>query len=412
MKAVNLKRYPHLLALLPVGFLLCAAVFNYVVDPYRMFSSDHATLYSNYPALHPNLRLHKAYQVNLQKPDTIVLGTSKAIQGIPLDHAYFDGKSMYNLAAPLASMREIYQLFMHAQSNRPLEDVVFVMDFLSFNVKARVDGPAAGYVEARLKTPLNKNIYWPDYLAATVSADALKSSFNVIIPTSDPSHRVLNGRGGREHDEITSRLSDGGHRSNSQKIESFFVDSVLLAAPHRQFALANNQDNSLVWFEKLVTESLQSNIRTTLLVSPSHMRYWALLYQAGLWPQYEQWKKQLVVINEKVAEKLNKSPLPLWDFSLPNDITTERFPIAGDSDTRMKYYYEAVHFNQHTGAMLLDRISGQASAALPENFGVPLNKVSLPAILEASHTGVQAFRSQFPNTVEELLKALPENRGK
>jgi len=184
------KRYPYLVVLVPALALLCIAILNYVVDPYRIFSSDTDALYSNYPALHSNLRLHKAYQVNLQKPDTIILGTSKAIQGIPLNHTYFKGKSTYNLAAPLASMREIYGLFMHAQANNRLKEVVFVVDFLSFNVNARVDGPAAGFVESRLKTPLVQSMYWQDYLAAIASADALRSSIDVIVPADNPSHRL------------------------------------------------------------------------------------------------------------------------------------------------------------------------------------------------------------------------------
>jgi len=404
----TLKNYPLLLALVPVLALVCVALLNYFVDPYRIFSSDKSALYSDYPALHPNLRLHKAYQVNYQKPDTIILGTSKAIQGVPLDHSYFNEKSVYNLAAPLASMREIHHLLLHAQSNKPLKEVIFVIDFLSFNVLARTDGPAAGFVEGRLKNPNDTSVYWPDYLAATISADALKASVSVLRPADSPSHRVLNGRGGRADDEIASRLSDGGHRSNSQKIEAFFVDSVLLAAPYRRYATSSKQDDSLVWFERFVDEAQRLGMKTTLIIGPSHTRYWELLNQGGLWQQFEQWKSAMVSINDKIAKKYYKPELPLWDFTLPNAITNEVFPAAGDSDTKMQYYYEAVHFNQYTGALMLDRISDQVKEPLPENFGVILNNDSLSRIHAELRDGLQHYREQHPDSLDELQQALPE----
>lgn len=404
----SIKNYCLLLAGIPVLVLVCVAVLNYLVDPYRLFTSDKSALYSNYPALHPNLRLHKAYQVNQQKPDTIILGTSKAIQGVPLNHAYFEDKAVYNLAAPLASMREIHHLLLHAQTNNPLKEVIFVVDFLSFNVLARTDGPAAGYVEARLKNAGSTSPYWPDFLAATVSADALKASVAVLRPSENALHRVLNGLGGREDDEIASRLNDGGHRSNSQKIERFFVDSVLLAAPHRRFATTNGQDDSLFWFERFIDEVQRLNIKTTLIVGPSHTRYWELLYQGGLWPQYEKWKASLVSINHRVAIAHSKDELPLWDFTLPNTITSELFPDAGDSETKMKYYYEAVHFNQHSGGLILDRIGGLASDNVPANFGVLLNEASLPRVTADIRLGLQQFREREPGSVKELLLALPK----
>lgn len=403
-----LKNYSLFLCVIPVLVLIGIAVLNYFVDPYRLFSSDKNALYSEYPALHANLRLHKTYQVNRQKPDTIILGTSKAIQGVPLEHPYLADKAFYNLSAPLASMREIYQLLLHAQSNQPLKEVLFFVDFLSFNVLARADGPAAGFVESRLKQSDNSAPYWPDYLAATVSADALSASFAVLQPDAAPSHRVLNGLGGRENGEIASRLSDGGHRSNSQKIERFFVDSVLLAAPYREFATADEKDDSLLWFERFVDTAQQLNIKATLIVAPSHTRYWELLNQGGLWPQYEQWKTAMVSINRKVAQLHSKPELSFWDFTLPNAITNEVFPVAGDSDTQMQFYYEAIHFNQRTGGLILDRISGDAKADLPENFGVPLNIESLPGINAEVRRGLQQFRERHPQSVEELLLALPK----
>lgn len=365
-----------------------------------------------------------------------------------LDYCQFVTFFPQLIAGPIVHHHEMMPQFQqttilaNVRENLSVGLSIFIIDFLSFNVLARADGPAAGYVEGRLKTLEDSSRYWPDYLAATVSADALTASMSVLRTSENPTHRVLNGRGGREDKEIDSRLSDGGHRTNSQKIERFFVDSVLLAAPHRRFAVSSEHDDSLLWFERLVDEVQRLGIKTTLVIGPSHTCYWELLHQGGLWSQYEQWKTALVSINQKIALAQKKPELPFWDFSLPNAITSEVFPQAEDSDTKMQYYYEAVHFNQRAGGLMLDRISGQfrnepsseisgallseslgdessdltsalpdnAATVLPANFGVVLNENSLTRINAELSSGLKKFRTQYPETVQELLLSLPSGQ--
>lgn len=113
-------------------------------------------------------------------------------------------------------------------------------------------------------------------------------------------------------------------------------------------------------------------------------------------------------INELVGRNNGKPALPLWDFSIANDITNEVFPAAGDVETKMKYYYESIHFNQHTGSLVLDRIEGQVNEETPDDFGVPLTSKTLTNINTQLREGLELFRSQSPGIVEELNKALPQ----
>jgi len=427
------SRYPLVLVTLVLAGLALVATFCRYVDPYRIFSADRDAVHTAYPALHANLRLHKTHQVNLQRPDAIILGTSTAIQGFPLDHPRFDGRRVYNLAMPLATMEENARLLRHALANAPIEDVVLSLDFLSFNAYARTDGPAAGFVPGRLKgSPDGKAEIASDRLAALLSLDALRASVAVLRGAEGGTHRVMTGLGGREDAEIRSRLADGGHASNTRRIEAFFTDAVYLPAPHREFAFAANGTDSFFWFEDFLRTVHTHELPATLVIGPSHARLPELIHAMGLWPVLEDWKRRLVAGNERVAAEFDRAPLALWDFSAPGPVTTEPFPAPGDADTRMAGYYESIHFNQRTGALVLDRISSDdgardvdrgggdvdspdreiegdptarvgadaETASVP--FGIRLTGANLERVLAAIRGAQAVFRAADPERSREL----------
>jgi len=412
-----MQQYALVTLLAPLVVLAGIAVVNRVIDPYQIFSAQPQGTYADKPALHANMRLHKAFQVRLQKPDTLILGTSKAIQGVPTQHALFNGGRVYNLAMPLASMKELTYLLRHANTIEPTAQVVLALDFLSFNALARTDGPAAGFLPARLSGhKLSRRTPIEDYLAATISLDALLASIDawkarntqapVAMGDESPEHRVMTGRGGRLDTEIRSRLSDGGHRSNTLKIEEFFTNAVYLPTPHRQFSFTSSNENSLYWFEQFLRTLHQNNITAFMFISPSHARLNELIDAAGLWPLYEQWKRRMLALSIQVAREYAQEPYDLWDFSAPGKITTEPFPEAGDSDYPMRYYYESIHFNQHTGTMVLDSVYGSfdsPSSTLPGNtFGQRLTADNIESVLLNNKDSQHRFREQYPVYRHEL----------
>ncbi|MFK7852957.1 MAG: hypothetical protein AB8B79_02545 [Granulosicoccus sp.] len=403
------KHYSLIVCSLPLLCLGVISLFNFYIDPYQIFSENRDAVYRDKPALHANMRMHKAHQVSLQKPNALILGTSKAIQGIPTQHSFFNDKRVYNLAVPLATMNALTYLLRHAQDNHPLSSVVLALDFLSFNTRARTDGPAAGFQTSRLDGhEESSKYYWQDYLSALTSMDALRASFR-----NNEGHRVLTGLGGREDAEIRSRLKDGGHRSNTIKIEEFFTNAVYLPKPHRKFSFTTPKESSLFWYEQFMRSVYQNDIPTQLLISPNHARLNELIYQAGLWPQFEQWKRRLVAINELVAKEFDKEILTLWDFSMPGTITTEAFPEAGDELSQMKYYYEAIHFNQTTGSLILDRLAKRSSidkTDTTEPFGIELDANSIDQTLATINERQSDFRKRYSDYVIELRQMIDGNQ--
>ena len=416
---MELSRYALVTLGVPLAGLALAGALNRAVDPYRIFSSDPDAVHANRPALHPNLRMHKAHQVNLLRPDSLVLGTSKAIQGIDMASARLPEGRWYGAAVPLASAAELAATLEHALGNGPVRRALVGLDFLSFNVWARTDGPAAGFDRARLKSVDGRAAApYRDAIDALFTLDALRASVRALGASGDDGHRVMTGRGGREDAEIRSRLSDGGSRDNARQIEDFFTRAVYLPAPHRRFDFARASsaaaanESSLAAYARLLRLAHAHDVDLRLMISPTHARLLALIDEAGLWTRYEAWKRALVAIGVAVAAEAGREPFPLLDFSTPGPLTAEPFPDAGDADTLMTYWYESIHYSQRTGERVLARVwppTGGGATGLDRDdpdFGAPLTPATLDARLHAARSGLDAFKRSVPDDVHEVRAAV------
>lgn len=51
-----------------------------------------------------------------------------------------------------------------------------------------------------------------------------------------------------------------------------------------------------------------------IFINPNHARLLLALRDAGLWPQYEDWKAKMVEVLAAEATAAGKPQFPLWDF--------------------------------------------------------------------------------------------------
>jgi hypothetical protein len=129
-----------------------------------------------------------------------------------------------------------------------------------------------------------------------------------------------------------------------------------------------------------------------LYVEPTNATIRALVGALGLGEHYEFWLKELVRINEEEAARAGRQPLPLWDFSDLNSITSEPFPPP-DDPAPMRRYWEISHYRKATGDLILDRIFGHADPdrALPADFGVLLTGANIEQHLMHRQAGLSAW---------------------
>tara|TARA_B100000959_G_scaffold182401_1_gene190714 strand:- start:74 stop:649 length:576 start_codon:yes stop_codon:yes gene_type:complete len=140
----------------------------------------------------------------------------------------------------------------------------------------------------------------------------------------------------------------------------------------------NGENPQMKALKKIVNLANRKNIDLRIFIHPIHASLQQIIKYAGLWEEFEDWKKNLVQITSKQTLDQNQK-IKLWDFSGYNDFTTEdKTPVESLVPT-MKWYWEAMHYNNKLGDRVLDRIYNYKddSRNTPDNFGALINKENI-----------------------------------
>lgn len=379
-----------------LGALGCAAAVlgsvaltNWAVDPYDFWHSAQLTgLSMHKPEISIYRRLHEARAVQLQQPEALILGTSRADSGLSPDHPVFAGTSTYNAATPGQPLVDTRTFLESTPSARR---VVLGLDVFVFNcLKPNVTDPAL------IRLPLAERA------KLLLSFTTLSSSVRTVLYRGGVPKAQWNAKGMWLMNDADI-VAAGGHRAYARETEreQFFKHNY--AQPFSVQCDGKKPASRPFDEFKAILELAQARkIDLRMAISPAHARIWETLDQAGLWHDWEAWKRRLVQINDQVASDYGARPFPLWDFSGYNPITTEPFPAEGDTTTAMRWYFESSHFRPVVGDLMLSQIHGKASADAPADFGVQLEQGMLDAHLQGIRDQRQAWRANHADDVAEV----------
>ena len=104
---------------------------------------------------------------------------------------------------------------------------------------------------------------------------------------------------------------------------------------------------------KVISVTLTARARGITLrfvIYPYHAHTLTLFHLTGLWPAYEDWKRELV---RRVDAAHGTMDVELWDFTGSSPYTSESVPPPGDTGTELRWYWEAGHFKKSLGDLLL-----------------------------------------------------------
>lgn len=331
--------------LLVIGFV---GGVNYLVDPYGLYG----TKFINAPKIKQSdkMRLIKALKTQEIKPTSICLGTSRTEYGYDPTHKYFI-KPSYNLAVSSASMYEMKLYFEWALKQGKLRKVLLIADYRMFNEMNQKDTPD---LETYFDNP---NIY--KYI---ISFDTFKDSLWTLKSGENTSIYLENGQ--REHNHNWQNiLKNGGHLETMKKDEKNYYKDY-----PTNYTYKDTGSKSFPDFEKIVKLCYENNIELDIIFGPSHIRQWeALDYYLG-YEKWLQWKKDVVITVEQISKKYNQKQFRIMDFSVYHPLTAEKVPT--DKNIQMKYHWEASHYKNELGLIVLDRLNGGKANF---DFGVELN---------------------------------------
>ncbi|MCD6322108.1 MAG: hypothetical protein J7L77_03670 [Clostridiales bacterium] len=404
--------------------LLSVAGFNTVVDPFGMYRLiDIEDFNANKPAIYNRVRLLKAYEVRRIKPESIVLGTSRVHLGINPSHEGWSAlyAHRYNLAFDGATTKEMYYYLVHANATKTLKHVMLGLD--TYHLSA-----APGSTRPDFDPTLLRNEYHglnaPRMMAADfkilTSIDTFKESLQTLKVQNDDEAVWLAPDGQRIGEVFFRRPYENfmtrGPRYYFDEIDKlevrFKLEWKIPSKPGQTLPLGpppkTDPITSLGYIEKIIAFCRSHDIKLAIFLTPSHVHQLELDALTDNWGSIESGKRQIASILTKDAEEhYDKETIPLYDFTLYSDITTESLPPE-NSHEEMSYYWDSSHFKENVGDMVLDRLFGieKNESLVMNNFGLKLTPENVEHVikdLRKKHEEYQHDNATEINTIKKWV---------
>ncbi|MES2352840.1 MAG: hypothetical protein V4568_00325 [Pseudomonadota bacterium] len=341
--------------------IVLAGAICYVIDPYGLNENFMITTVNRLkPETETHERLYKASVISKRHPTILALGTSRVQRGITMSHPAWGGniEDRYNAGLVGANMYETLKYFEHANNTRQLKRVVIGLDLLAFN-----------YYKLN-QADFDEQLLSVDHQDMSVDATLHRAKTYFSLSTLHAVKTTLDGNctncfspilpDGQENPKVFEKALDefGGHYALFFRNDGVAVSLLHFPPPSHKFALLGpNGESQFPYLQRLIEIARRDHIDLRLFISPCHARQWEALRAAGLWPEFERWKEMLVkILAEDSARHPTEPAFPLWDFSGYNSISTEPVPVAGDTRTQMKWYWESSHYKTAVGNFVLNRI--------------------------------------------------------
>jgi hypothetical protein len=299
---------------------------------------------------------------------------------------------VYNVALQGSNFYETYQVFTFAKKTGRLKTVVLGLDFLLFSDKREVagdfpDSPFAG---------ANR---WLSNLKYLVSPDTFSWSLQTVQDNraDRKSRYTAQGMRGRPP------LADEG-RVNHRDLFIKILTRNFLVSEETYGDFSYGLDR-VEMFRSLVHQCRAEGIALHVFIPPGHARDLEALRVLGLYPLFEQWKRDLVnVLAADAAQHPDTKPFQLWDFTGYSTLTTEDIPLAAEKGKPMRWYWESSHFKKELGDLVLDRLFSyhDPDHVVPEDFGVILTPENLEAHLTLVRAQQKRYSETHPQEVAEV----------
>ena len=411
---MHLKTYSiWLVILLTLCFGVVSSI-NAVVDPYRLFNTPDITGINKYRyKFFFHQFLSKPHAVRQRRADAIILGVSRAGSGFSTDHPGWKDFNTYNFAVAGSSAYLQWRNYQHAKANGNLKRLLITLDFYSYNAfRQFLDLPEYREYEERLTvTPLNRtNLRFPerwfkDYSVSLLSFDTLRDSWDTYqaqagIESGESSRATLTSSGFW----IVDLPPSMSVRYIFRTIENQYMSEMWFPLPAKKFALVDeNNVSSLIYLERILSDCYQEGIDVTLVFTPFHARLAESLRAVDLWDLFELWKREVILLNEKVAAKSGQPSFPIWDFTGYNSVTTEALP-ADDVKARMRWHIDASHISKEAGDLVQNLIWDTGGERVSD-FGRKVNSGNIDQYIEDTRVAREKYAEMFPDDVADVTKS-------
>lgn len=368
---------------------------NALVDPYLLFDAPRVIGFNaRKPAAATQQRMMKSYDVVRFKPNSVVLGSSRVNAGIDTQRGPWPSafRPTYNMGFDGGGPYVAHRYLQHVMAYRGLALVIMGLDFEYFLDWKRESSREAEY-QSRLAVMLNgapNQGQRQQHLVDLMRTLALNS-------TKDSVATMFANLAGEGRDIIDGNMNG--------------VDSIY---PYKKGFLLNYYNLNLLWiraFNRVATkteikasEMLQlksvldlcesHGTRVVFFINPVHADLLDIYDRAGLWPLYEDWKRELTTLVAKYSNRSDNALL--WDFSGYHTLSTESVSL----EIPLRMYWDASHYRPVVGDAIITRIFDGGDP----RFGAVLTPENVEAHLATIRSQQRSYREHQPIDAARVQK--------
>jgi hypothetical protein len=384
------KKYPIVLGC--IAFFLCGAVgvFNYKVDPYLLFGfkaadSDRLSRIDQFN----HMRITKPWYLREVKPTAVIVGSSRSARIQP-QHESWVGENGFNMAVPGMTPEEILRFLQYAQSINALSKVMIGLDYEAFIRPSPVVRP--GYEDDRMIVNNKESLLFAqrkqrirDVFDSLFSIPALSRSLAAVTQVSKPGRQYF--KDGTWETTTTFFTGHSGY--------AYIGRNVIQAHRTTNFSISEN----LLRLEVILRFCHENRIDARLFFTPTHVFFVDLWLRLGYSMMWQEFHRQAVALNVKVASEAGREPFPLWGFSHADTIVNE--PIFRGKKSARSWYDDGVHSRIRLGSKLMNDVWGSEG-----KIGVRVTGDNVETYLAETLRMTGLYITGNPDLVKELHKEI------
>jgi len=399
------QRYLWFFLLSITGFSILFGGFNLLADPFGIYRIlEIEGLNAEKPVAYNHARLHKSFAIGRLRPSGLILGSSRALRGLDPGHPGWKTSPVYNLGLVATDIYELHDSLVFSQEIHPLKQVVVALDLFDFNINWRRPAEAD---PRRIKD--YGSVPWlifrfRDIANTLLTFDALIASLGTIAWQKQGCRSLIELDGMVSSRDKDCAVAIVGHRRLFQWSEWKILNEWLVFSDFELRDKASGR-TTLTAVENMAADARRWGIDLRFIISPVHARQLELMRRAGVWQQFEAWKRELVaILAADGARHPDGHDIPLWDFSGYNSITGVAVPPAGQIEARLWSYWEGSHYTKAVGDMVLDRVLVHESRerSIPQDFGVRLTSANIDTHLQNIRVAGEQYRRAHSDDLREI----------
>ncbi len=393
-----------------ITLLILSATFNLLVDAKGLYGMVRVGGFNSHKAFQNNYGKEvKTFGVRAYLPNTVFFGASTVDRGIvpECDRTASSGGPLriYNAASGGDSPPSFLAEYPNVRSIGTVQRIEIETRFpshpmLSAKQHGRLSIPQDDSVFSRYIQPWLPPRFAINFLSDFFSWKAFILNFKTVAANRGATASTFYGYG------ADGRFDQDWLKATSPRVVDE-TDALNLAVNyHRLFAsgLTNEVKSDLSYVAAFAAAAARDHLELDFFIPPEHALLLLSYSIGGVWPSYEQFKRDLLEATDAARERYSVT-IRVFDFGAFNQVTEQTVKAAARATTFDPYYEDLVHFRKLVGDFILAKmLSCQISEQVPDGFGIQLNRNNIHAHLVEQRAKLDLYRSS--NT--ELASALTE----